>query len=138
MMLEQERPRSQQLELQRASTLVECQTVIKSFDLDDLGQGQPNGGSKQHAKNRLDVLERLKSKAKPLPPDLANDWNWFMKHWDRARVSHLPPHQKPAWAKQFRDLVLDLLERIRDDGDALIPWMKSERRKYLAAPALQI
>ena len=138
LMAQQEKLRLQQLELARASTLVECEKVLKSWDLDDLGQGHAAGGTRQHAKNRVAILERLRARSKPLPPDLANDWHWFLKHWDAARVRLINPAQRNAWALDFLGIIKTLLRRLREDEDALAVWMRQERAKHLSLPALRL
>ena len=137
-MAQQEKLRLQQLELARASTLVECEKALKSWDLDDLGQGHAAGGTRQHAKNRVAILERLGARSKPLPPDLANDWHWFLKHWDAARVRLINPAQRNAWALDFLGIIKTLLSRLREDEDALAVWMRQERAKHLSLPALRL
>ena len=134
----QEQLRVRHLELRKASTVVECEKALKSWDIEDLGQGHENGGTRQHVKNRMAILERLRGRGKPLPPDLANDWHWFLKHWDAARVKHLREFHRPGWGAMFRDIVKDLLERLKRDDDALCTWMRSERARYLRAPALRL
>ena len=138
LLAQQDKLRERKLELLRASTVVECEKALKSWDLDDLGQGHPSGGTRAHAKNRMAILERVRARAKPLPPDLANDWSWFLKHWDAARVNMLHACQKDGWAGRFLNIAKDLLSKLRDDPDALATWMRRERRKFLAAPALRL
>ena len=135
---QQDKLRQRKLELLRASTIVECENALKSWDLDDLGQGHGGGGTKAHQRTRATILERLRARSKPLPPDLANDWNWFVKHWDSARVNMLHAWQKDGWASDFLNIVKDLASKLRDDEDALAKWMRRERRMYLSAPALQL
>ena len=60
----------------------------------------------------------------------------FLKHWDTARVAMLHPWQKDGWAKDFLDIVKDLIAKLREDEDALATWMRQERRRYLHTPAL--
>ena len=135
---QQERLRLQQIQLQRASTMVECEKAVKSWDLDDLGQGHAHGGTRQAARNRMAILERVRTRSKPLPADLANDWQWFLKHWDAARIQWLRPVQRNAWAADFVGIVKELLRRLRENEDALAIWMKRERERYLCAPALRL
>ena len=130
--------RERKLELQRASSVVECEKALKSWDLDDLGQGHTGGGTRAHAKSRMAILERVRARSKPLPPDLANDWSWFLKHWDAARVRMLHPWQKDGWAGDFLKIVKDLVSKLGGDPDALATLMRRETRIHLAAPALRI
>ena len=71
---EQEQLRKRRQELLRASTIVECEQALKSWETSDLGQGHPEGGSRTHVKNRLALLERLWAPSKHQPPEVANDW----------------------------------------------------------------
>ena len=135
---QQDKLRERKLELLRASTLVECSKALKSWDLDDLGQGHTSGGSRAHAKNRVAILERVRARSKPLPPDLANDWSWFLKHWDTARVNMLHSWDKDGWARTFLNIIKDLIAKLRDDEDALATWMRRERRLYLRVPELRV
>ena len=134
----QEKLRLQHLKLLKASTVVECEKALKSWDTEDLGQGHERGGSRQHVKNRMAILERLRTRSKPLPPDLANDWHWFLKQWDAARLRHMPPRQRNAWGSQFRDIVRNLLARLKHDDDALATWIRAERSHHLCEPALRL
>ena len=80
----------------------------------------------------------MRARSKPLPPDLANDWSWFLKHWDTARVNMLQPWQKDGWAGDFLAIVKDLVAKLLQDSDALATRMRRERRLYLCAPALRL
>ena len=135
---EEENLRKRKLDLLQASTVVECQKALKSWDTSDLGQGHPAGGTKLHAQNRRDILERLRGRAKPLPPDLANDWYWFLRKWDQARLSRMIPWKRAAWGSVFRDLVHDLMKEMLVDPDAFARWMRTEHKSVLMAPALRL
>ena len=62
------------MQLQKASTTVECMKALKRWNASDLGQGHLQGGTKQHAKNRAEVLQRLRLRAGTLPAVLENDF----------------------------------------------------------------
>ena len=130
--------RKRKLELLQASTVVECQQALKSWDTSDLGQGHAAGGTKLHAQNRRAILERLRGRGKPLPPDLANDWHWFLRQWDQARVSRMQPLRRGAWGSVFRDMVQDLMKEMQTDPDAFAKWMRGEHKSVLMAPALRL
>ena len=72
--------------LARASSVVESLNALKRWTAEDFGQGNARGGTKAHAANRLEVLERLRRRSPGLPPELANDWNFFTRTWDARRV----------------------------------------------------
>ena len=125
--------------LQRASTVVECLNSVKSFETSDFGQGHPKGGTAEHKKNRMQVLERLRLRFPPLPPEQANDWEWFKPRWDKARQDKFHVSVKGAWAAQFRNEIVRLLEGLRDgDVQALSRWMADQSRDFLCMPALRV
>ena len=117
---------------------MECQAALKSWETADLDQGHPNGGTREHCRNRLNVLDRVRARCKPLPPDLQNDWQWFIKNWDATMLRNMRAHQRDAWGSEFLKIVQGLLYRIRDDGDALVKWMRTERARWLGVPALRV
>ena len=96
MRAEQEALHQRRLDLQRASTVVESLTALKCFEIADLGQGHAAGGTAEHIRNRMNVLDRIKQRSAPLPPEQANDWDWFRKKWDKSRVELLPK-ERDAW-----------------------------------------
>ena len=66
--------------------------ALKTFEAADFGHTHPKGGLQEHRRSRLQVLERLRLRSEPLPADLANDWEWFKKNWDAARLLLLDGH----------------------------------------------
>jgi uncharacterized MnhB-related membrane protein len=136
---EQARLDEQRVALQRATTVVECFNAVKSFDAADFGQGHPRGGTRDHKRARMQVLERLRSRSAPLPAELANDWEWFKVNWDDARLRRLHSSRRDAWGSIFRDIILELLDKTKKgEPDVLAKWMAQECREYLAMPVLRI
>ena len=135
---QEENLRKRKLELLQATTVVECAKALKSWETEDFGQGHDQGGTKKHAENRRAVLERLRGRGRPLPPDLANDWHWFLRQWDRAAMMRMPPLRRNAWGSKFRDMALDLLKELDKDPDAFAKWMRHEHKTVLRAPALRL
>ena len=82
---EQKRIEDARRQLIEAHTLAAVAAAVKSFDLDDLGLQHPKGGTASHRSNRMDVLDRIMRRGRPLPPELQNDWEFFKKHWDKNR-----------------------------------------------------
>ena len=71
----------------------------------------------------------MRRRAPALPPDLANDWDYFMRTWDTRKVMACStPWQKAAWGSRFRDMMVELLEELKRDprGDAFARWMRRE------------
>ena len=125
--------------LHRASTLAETMSSLKSYEAKDLGQGHPKGGTAEHVRNRMHVLDRLKLRAAPLLPEQQNDWAWFKSNWDRARLRRLPELRRASWGSQFKDMVLELLDHIgQGRHDALSRWMSHQCREFLGVAALRI
>lgn len=114
--------------LAKASSVEESLRALKRWSVADFGQGHPQGGSRAHAANRREVVERLRRRAPALPPDLANDWDYFMRSWDARRVMALNHFQKPAWGSRFLNMMVELHEEMRRDpqGDAFARWMRRE------------
>ena len=135
---EQETLHQRRLDLQSASTVAESMTVLRSFETADLGHGHPGGGSADHIRNRMNVLDRVRARAAPLPPEQHNDWQWFRKRCDKTRVGLLPPAHRPVWAVTFKDIALRLLEKMENgDHNAVSRWMAEESRIHLGAAALR-
>ena len=136
---QQVRLEEQQLAMQQATTVVECFNALKSFDAGDFGQSHPNGGTREHKRARLQVLERLRARSSPLPAELANDWEWFKKQWDDARLRCMDAKNRGSWGSQFRDIILNLLDRTKKgESNVLAKWMAQEMHQYLAVPELRI
>jgi hypothetical protein len=139
MKAEHDRLEAARVALQKASTVVECLNTVKSFETSDFGQGHPKGGTAEHKKNRMQVLERVRMRFPPLPPEQANDWEWFKPRWDKSRLDKFHVDVKGAWGAQFRIEIVALLQRLRDgDVQALSRWMADQSREYLCMPALRI
>lgn len=81
--------RGRRRSLAKASSVEESLRALKRWNVADFGQGHEKGGTRAHAANRREVLERLRRRAVPLPPDLANDWDYFVRSWDTRRVMAL-------------------------------------------------
>ena len=127
------------LALHRASTIAETMSSLKSYETADLGQGHPRGGTAEHVRNRMHVLDRLKLRAAPLLPEQQNDWAWFKANWDRARLQRLPENRRDSWGSQFKDMVLEILDHIgQGRHDALSRWMSHQSREFLGVAALRI
>ena len=138
MRAEQEALHQRRLDLQRASTVVESLTALKCFEIADLGQGHAAGGTAEHIRNRMNVLDRIKQRSAPLPPEQANDWDWFRKKWDKSRVELLPKERRLVWGHTFKNIAISLLTKIQNgEHDTLSRWMAQECRDYLCMPALR-
>ena len=126
-------------ELLKASTAVDCMSALKSFEVTGFGNGHAAGGNAEHVRNRMNALDRLRLRFPPLSPEQQNDWEWFKKSWDTARINRMDPKVRAGWGHVFKELVLRLLRELRDgDTKALSKWMDREIRNYLFEPALRV
>jgi hypothetical protein len=113
--------------------------ALKSFDVTDLGNGHAAGGTAEHARNRMNVLDRLKMRFPPLTSEQQNDWGWFKKRWDHARINRMDAKVRDSWGHNFKEMALRLLRQLRDgDTNALSRWMDNECNEYLAGPSLRV
>ena len=97
------------------------------------------GGNADHVRNRMNVLDRLRLRFPPLSPEQQNDWEWFKKRWDQARINRMDPKVRDSWGHVFKEMVLRLLTQLRDGyTKALSRWMDNECRHYLAGPSLRL
>ena len=136
---EHDRLQAARVALQKASTVVECLDAVKKFETGDLGQGHLTGGTAEHRRTRMQVLERLRRRFPPLPAEQQNDWEWFKSRWDKARLLRLHALNRGGWGSLFRDEMLVLLRRLREgESAALSRWMATQSRQYLAMPALSV
>jgi hypothetical protein len=136
---EENRLAAQSAAMRKASTALESVRALRRFDIADLGQGHPQGGTRQHVEHRLEILERVKAKSEPLPAELENDWGWFKKHWDTVRLNHYTLPGKSAWGALFRDLMLGLLDKIaKGERHVLANFMYEQIRLYLPMPAIRV
>ena len=125
--------------LLKASTAVECMNAVRSFDVTDLGNGHVAGGTAEHARNRMNVLDRLRMRFPPLTAEQQNDWGWFKKRWDHARINRMDAKVRDSWGHNFKEMALRLLRQLRDgDTNALSRWMDNECNEYLAGPSLRV
>ena len=125
---EQDSLQKRKAELARASSVEESLQALKRWTAADFGQGHKQGGSRVHIANRREVLERIRRKAPPLPPDLANDWSFFLQTWDTRRVSMLGPYKRAGWGATFLSLMLELVQEMKKNpkGDSFARWIRRE------------
>ena len=136
---EQGRLEQARAELLKASTAVECMNALRSFEVTDLGNGHVAGGTAEHVRNRMNVLDRLRLRFPLLDPEQQNDWEWFKQRWDHARINRMDPKVRDSWGHNFKEMALRLLRQLRDgDTNALSRWMDNECRQYLAGPSLRV
>ena len=96
--------------------------AARGYALSQLGQGKNNGGTKDHQKNRLDVLDRVRSVAE-LSPSQADQWVPFRIAWDEQMAAL---HQE-NWGSFFSEMVMALLNDLTEKKQ--MPYLFSWRAK---------
>ena len=69
----------------KATAAVAAMEKAKAFTLEQLGFGKPNGGLKDHHKNRMAALDHMRRVA-TLSPVQVDHWDVFNEIWDAKMV----------------------------------------------------
>ena len=93
-----------------AEIVLEEKYAIKTYSLEDLGQGRSRGGGAAARKRRLEVLDRLARLGQGLSPAQRNDFSWWKDEWD---TKMLEQHGED-WPAVFAGWV----QRVLDDTEA--------------------
>ena len=106
----------------------------KYFAAEMLGQGRDDGGTAAHRNARMDFLERVKRAAPGLPAEVEVNWAHFCTHFDRwGRINY-----KRAWGSQFRNLMLEVVVKLREnDGEAFLQFVR-RRLRHLPKPEVVV
>ena len=102
-------------------------TEAKAFTIQSLGFGRPNGGTKDHQKNRFHVMDRVRSVAYLTPPQ-ATCWQSFKELWDAKRAEVSGQEWGQVFAQEIRNIQNDLLN---GHTEALSKFMENERKRIL-------
>ena len=99
---------------------------IKLFDPVMLGQGKDNGGTRQHALARMDLMDRVKAKFPPLLPRNEVNYEQFKRRFDHV-LSRITGHNGGAFGSFFLGEMKRLVNR-RQAGhlDAFDVWMNQQ------------
>ena len=122
--------------IQDAESLLETKHAMKSFSLEDLGQGRSRGGGGPAKKRRAEVLDRLARLGTGLSPAQRNDFAWWKAAWDEKMLAE----HKEDWGGVFAGWVQRILNDL-DEGNAsaFSLFVHAETARCLSgAPALQL
>ena len=99
---------------------------IKFFDPAMLGQGKDNGGTRQHALARMDLMDRVKAKFPPLLPRNEVNYEQFKRRFDHV-LSRITGYKGGAYGSFFLGEMKRLVNR-RQAGhlDAFDVWMNQQ------------
>ena len=94
------------------------------------------GGTAAHAKNRMEVLERVRRQCGALSPQQTNDWKWFKEAWDQNRADELGP----AWGMVFAETMQGVLKDAAEGTlNAMSLFMHRETSTHLmGSPMLRV
>ena len=99
------------------------------------GGGKKKGGSAQHQKARLEVLERVRLIAELLPKQ-RNDWEYFRMNWDKQMADN----HGEDWAEMFAEMIQHVLDELSaGHSNAFSAFMHKETQRVLTdVPVLQL
>ena len=115
-------------EKRRVEAVVMVLHAAKAYALSQLGDGKKNGGTKDHGKNRFEVLARACSVG-VVSVNQACQWLAFRIAWD-AKMAAL--HQE-NWSRVFSEMVQALLHDLTEQNkrDSLSVFMETEKTHVL-------
>ena len=102
--------KKRKLEIMHAEGVLEAKHAIKTYSLEDLGQGRSRGGGAAARKRRLEVLDRLARLGQGLSPARRNELSWWKDEWG---TKMLEEHWED-WPAVFAGWV----QRVLDDTEA--------------------
>ena len=122
-------------ENREAEAVVTAREAVKSYTVEMLGNGKKKGGTAQHHKARLEVLQRVRLIA-DLSLDQANDWDYFKVTWDKEMAEA----KGEEWGALFAEIVQHVLDELSTGNrNALSDFMHQETHRVLGAiPALRV
>ena len=128
--------KKRKLEIMHAEGVLEAKHAIKTYSLEDLGQGRSRGGGANARKHRWEVLDRLARLGQGLSPAQRNDFSWWKDAWD----TKLLEQYGEGWPAKF----VGLGQRVLDDTDASVEnafslFVHAEtRRCFDGVPGLRV
>ena len=99
-----------------------------------VGDGEKNGGTLAHKKNRYDVLERLR-RIGNLSLTQQGQWEWFKTHLDSCEAST----RGTCWGQVFAETTEYLFGRLlQGDEAAFSHFMKTETERVLGGTCVLV
>ena len=84
-------------EIADAEALLETKHAIKTYSVEDLGEGRSRGGAAAAKKRRLEVLDRMARLGTGLSPSQKNDFSWWKESWDAKQPEALSGAWPATW-----------------------------------------
>ena len=100
----------------------------RCFSLESLGNGRPLGGIQANIKNRIEVMNKLRTCAHLTFPQ-STSWTTFCQMWDKK----MREEKGTTWGKDFAEMMKQIMTSLQQgDCMALSRFMESERLRILA------
>ena len=122
-------------QLKDAQSVAESFEAIKSFSPEMLGDGKKGGGTAQHRKARMEVLDRLGTHG-TVSAQQRNDWQWFKEEWDKE----MSAQKGETWGATFAEAVQSVMLDLRSGkSSAVSEFMYTETKRVLShVPVLRV
>ena len=113
--------------LKQKDKVMAALAASRAYTLEMLRAKHRTGGTKQHAKNRSQVLEQVREVGE-LSAVQTSHWNSFKVAWDGAMAAF----QKESWAGVFAEMMQkDLQDLMAGQTDALSVFLENEKARVL-------
>ena len=81
-----------------------------------------------HLRHRMEIISRILGGGAPVKPDLLNDWEWFKRTWDAARLRSLPAQHNCALWAQFKASMKAAWGKITAGGASVVNKWEIQRK----------
>jgi hypothetical protein len=116
--------------------LVLCKYALKTYSLEQLGQGSDTGGGAAGRKRRMEVLDRMAQLGNSLSPQQRNDWDWFKHSWDEKMLAEHGREWGGVFAGWMQRVIVD---HGNVCGNAFSVFMHAEtERNFHGTQVLQV
>ena len=118
--------RKRKHDIMEAECLLETKHAVKTYSLEDLGQGRIRCGGAAGKKRRLEILDRLARIGQGLSPAQKNDFSWWKDAWDAKMLQE----HGDDWPGVFAGWTQRVLADCEDGwGNAFSMFVHSETRR---------
>ena len=116
-----------QAELDSKNAVVTALNQAKAYTPQMLGEGRKHGGTKEHQRNRRDVLDRVRHTGF-LSPEQEGQYEYFAEAWDNEMKL---VHDK-SWGSYFAEILTNVLNQMLEgDPNAFGTFMRNETKRVL-------
>ena len=113
--------------VERENRLASSHT-LKTYSIDQLGQGHAKGGTAACRTRRHEVLDRMARNGIGLSVGQRNDWNWFKQAWDETMAREYTEN----WGGKFAEWIQGVIDRFKKgEANAFSVFVHSESSRCL-------